>query len=237
MPVAAPADKRFRRAHLKPARKRRVGWRQIWIVGRAIAILGLMAYGGWRGAALVLGAPALEVRRISVRGNERLSTGEVLALVEGLERRNVLTIGLDAWRTRLLSSPWVEDAKLRRVLPGTIDIVIRERKPIGIGRVAGGLYLVDAGGVVVDEYGPNYADLDLPVIYGLASAPADGAPAIDAARALLAARFIMAMQARPDLAGRVSEIDVSDSHDAVVMLEGDTAMLRLGEQEFVERVQ
>jgi cell division protein FtsQ len=237
MPVAAPADKRFRRARVKPARKRRVGLRQVWIVGRAMAVFGLMAYGGWRGASLVLGARALQVTQIAVRGNERLSTGEVLALVEGLEGRNILTIGLDAWRTRLLSSPWVEEAKLRRVLPATIDIVIRERKPIGIGRVAGGLYLVDGGGVIVDEYGPNYADLDLPLISGLATAPSAGAPAIDAARALLAARFITALQARPDLAGRVSEIDVSDVHDAVVILEGDTAMLRLGEQEFVERLQ
>ena len=43
--------------------------------------------------------------------------------------------------------------------------------------------------------------------------------------------------ARPDLADKVSQIDVSDAHDAVVMLEGDTAMLRLGEEEFVERLQ
>jgi cell division protein FtsQ len=237
MPVSAPADKRFRRAHVKPARKRRVGLRQVWIVGRAIAVFGLMAYGGWRGVALVLGAPALAVARIAVHGNERLSTGEVLGLVEGLRSRNILTISLDSWRTRLLSSPWVEDAKLRRVLPATIEIVIRERNPIGIGRVAGGLYLVDGSGVIVDEFGPNYADLDLPVIAGLATVPSDGAPVVDARRASLAARFIQALQARPDLAGRVSEIDVSDVHDAVVILEGETVMLRLGEQEFVERLQ
>ena len=30
---------------------------------------------------------------------------------------------------------------------------------------------------------------------------------------------------------------MSDSRDAVVILEGDTAMLRLGEQDFVERIQ
>ena len=35
----------------------------------------------------------------------------------------------------------------------------------------------------------------------------------------------------------MSQIDVTDAHDAVVMLEGDTAMLRLGEQDFADRIQ
>jgi cell division protein FtsQ len=236
-PVAAPADKRFRRAHVKPAKKRSASLRHAWLAARIVIVFGLMAYGGWRGTSLVLAAPALQISRITVRGNERLATGEVLALVSGLQQRNILTVRLDAWRDRLMSSPWVEDATLRRTLPSTVEIVVRERRPVGIGRVANGLYLVDARGVIVDEYGPNYADLDLPIIDGLASVPKDGAPAVDEAKAFLAARLIMALQARPDLAAKVSQIDVSDAHDAVVILDGDTAMLRLGEDEFVDRLQ
>jgi cell division septal protein FtsQ len=235
--VAAPADKRFRRAQVKPARKRQVNGRYAWIAVRVAVVLGLAAYGGWRGTALLLGAPALQVSRISLRGNERLSSGEVLSLVEGLRGENILTIDLAEWRTQLLASPWVEDAHLRRVLPSRIDIAVRERRPIGIARLAGALYLVDGSGVVIDEFGPNYADLDLPLIDGLAAAPADGASAIDEPRARLAARLIAALETRPDIGQRVSQIDVSDVHDAVVILEGDTAMLRLGEDQFVERIQ
>ena len=236
-PVAAPADKRFRRAHLRPAKKRGSSLRQAWLAVRVVAIFTVMAYGGWRGASLALAAPALQISRITVRGNDRLATGEVLALVAGLQRRNLLTVRLDDWRERLMSSPWVEDATLRRILPGTVEITVRERRPMGIGRVANGLYLVDARGVVVDEYGPNYADLDLPIIDGLGSVPHEGAPVVDDAKAFLAARLIVALQERPELAARVSEIDVSDAHDAVVILDGDTAMLRLGEDDFVERLQ
>jgi cell division protein FtsQ len=235
--VAAPADKRFRRAHVKPARKRRVTFRHAWIAVRVVVVFGLMAYGGWRGTSLVLAAPALQISRVTVRGNERLATGEVLALVAGLRQRNILSVRLDEWRERLMSSPWVEDATLRRVLPSTVEITVRERRPIGIGRVANALYLVDGRGVIVDEYGPNYADFDLPIIDGLASAPRDGSAAVDEWKALLAARLMTALDARPDLAAKVSQIDVSDAHDAVVILEGDTAMLRLGDEDFVERLQ
>ena len=123
------------------------------------------------------------------------------------------------------------------MLPSRVDIFIRERQPIGIGRLSGALYLVDGEGVVIDEFGPGYADLDLPMIDGLAAAPGDDASAIDEARAGLAARVIEALAARPDLAERVSQIDVSDAHDAVVILDGDTVSLRLGEEEFVDRIQ
>jgi cell division protein FtsQ len=211
--------------------------RQALTAARFLCVFAAMAYGGWRLTALVLTTPALQVSRITVRGNERLATGEVLALVAGLRERNILTVRLDQWRARLLSSPWVEDAILRRTLPSTVDVVIRERRPIGISRLTNGLYLVDARGIVIDEYGPNHGDLDLPIIDGLASAPRDDASAMDETRALLAARLIAALQGRPDLGARVSQIDVSDSRDAVVILDGDTAMLRLGDRDFVERLQ
>jgi cell division septal protein FtsQ len=235
--VAAPADKRFRRAQVKPARKRQEKSRPAWLVARLVIVLGLAAYGGWRGTAILLGAPALQVSRISIRGNERLAAGEVLSLVEGLRGANILTVDLAEWQSKVLASPWVEEVSLRRVLPSGVDIQVRERRPIGLARLGGAVYLIDASGVVIDEYGPNYADLDLPMVDGLSAVPDDGASAVDERRARLATRVITALQSNPDVGDLVSQIDVSDAHDAVVILRGDTVMLRLGEDSFVERIQ
>jgi cell division septal protein FtsQ len=235
--VAAPSDKRFRRPPVKPGRKRHVSGRHAWLIFKVVTVLGLALYGGWRGTALVLGAPALQVSRISVRGHEQLSSGEVLALVDGLRGHNILTVNLAELQQRLLASSWVEEAHVRRILPSRVDIRVRERRPIGIGRLADSLYLIDATGVVIDEYGPNYAELDLPIIDGLASRPAEGSSAVDEARARLASRVIAGLASRPDIADRVSQLDVSDPHDAVVILDGDTVMLRLGEEAFADRIQ
>ena len=106
---------------------------------------------------------------------------------------------------------------------------------MGIGRLGTSLYLVDAKGVIVDEYGPAYADIDLPIIDGLAAAP--GGAVIDTARTDFAGRVIAALAPRPELLKRVSQIDVSDLHDAVVILDDDTALLRLGDADFVARLQ
>ena len=45
------------------------------------------------------------------------------------------------------------------------------------------------------------------------------------------------LRQRPDLAGRLSQIDVSDPRDAVVILKGDTALVRIGEDRFADRIQ
>ena len=43
---------------------------------------------------------------------------------------------------------------------------------MGIGRIGDGLYLIDQRGAIIDEFGPNYAEFDLPIIDGLAAGAA-----------------------------------------------------------------
>ena len=235
--VAAATDKRFKRAHVKPSRKRTPASKHIWLAVRGLAIVTVLGYGGYLGVTSIAAAQTLQVGHLAVRGNQRLSTGEVLALVDGLRGQNILAIGINEWQQKLLASPWVENATIRRVLPSTLEIMVHERVPMGIGRIGTSLYLIDAKGVIVDEYGPAYADIDLPIIDGLASAPADGGAAIEIARSEFAGRVIAAFAPRPELFKRVSQIDVSDLHDAVVILDDDTALLRLGDADFVARLQ
>ena len=237
MAVSVPSDRRFRRAHVSPTRKRRwlslaslkAVWRPALIVGIAIVAL-------YRLSTLVLSVEALTITRISVEGNTRLSKGEVLGLLDGLSGRSMVTVELESWRKRLLESPWVADAALRRVLPGTIVVAISEREPVAIGRLGDQLYLLDQHANVVDEYGPNYAEFDLPIIDGLA-AGRPGGLLVDPQRAALAMRVLAAMQARPDLLKRMSQIDVANTRDAAVILKDDSTLIRIGDQRFAERVQ
>ena len=237
MSVATATDKRFRRAHVKPARKRSLASKQAWLAARAAVVCALLIYGGYRGVALVADAQTLQIGHLVVRGHERLSAGEVLALVDGLRGQNILTVRLDEWRQRLLASPWVDRATIRRVLPSTVEITVHERRPMGIGRIGTALYLIDGEGVIVDEYGPAYADIDLPIIDGLGTSPQDGGTLVDPVRAEFAGRVIAALSVRPEIARRVSQIDVANLHDAVVILDGDTALLRIGDTDFVSRLQ
>jgi cell division septal protein FtsQ len=237
MKVKAQTEKNFRRAKGgKPARKRAVQRRFSWRIASYSAIALLLLVAVYRATDLVLHASTLQVQRIVVRGNARLSTGEVQALVSGLRGKNILTVDIARYRDRLLDSVWVGDAALRRVLPSTIEVFISERQPIALCRLAGRLYLMDRSGMLMDEFGPSYAQFDLPIVDGVVRAPSTGQPLVDEGRLALAARVIDSLQADETLADRVSQIDVSNERNAAVLLDDDPTLLYLGDEKFAERL-
>jgi len=241
--VAAPADRRFRRALVKPARKRSYWHAFVRPALQYLAVGALLAYGAYKLSAVAAYAHVLRIDDIQIVGNERLSKDDVLAVLNGMRGESILFADLDAWRRRLLASPWVRDAALHRSLPSTVEVLVSERKPMGIGRIHGEMYLVDSRGVVIDQYGPQYADVDLPIVDGLASSSARGplgsAPEfmIDEARADFAGRVITALKTKPAVGRRLSQVDVSDLHNAAVILSGDPAVIQIGDDQFLPRVQ
>lgn len=237
MSVKAPVEKNFRRARVKPGRRRLL---RAIVAGRHLRRLAaalIVAYASYRAFDLVVTASPLQVGRISVSGNVRLSSAEVQALLDDIRGKSILLANLEEFRARLLRSPWVADVGLRRVLPGTLEVFVSERRPAGLCRLGDDLYLVDRQGVLIDKFGPQYAEFDLPIIDGLVRSPEGSAPTIDPARAELAARVIESLSVRGELARRISQIDVSDVRDAVVLLDGDPALLHVGDDRFLERLQ
>lgn len=234
LPALSPDDKRFRRRQVSQSRKkhRAEPW-VLSIVRRVMPALLLTTLVGLA-AHQVYRSPHFQVQRISVRGNQHLSVGEVRSLLAGLEGQHVLQVDIDEWRVRLLESPWVADARLHRVLPGTIEVAIVERTPLATMRSGDQLFLLDDTGGIIDEYGPQYADIDLPIVDGLER---DGPMSADRRRReLLLSRILSALSARSDMLARISQIDVSDAHDVVVMAQNDEARVHLGDRDFTERL-
>jgi cell division septal protein FtsQ len=186
---------------------------------------------------LLLSAPGLAVDRVLVRGHTRLSAADIERRLTGVRGTNILRVDLEASRARVLESPWVAHAMLWRVLPSTIEVRVVERVPEVLARIGQQLFLMDASGVLLAEFGPSFGALDLPIVDGVAVAPTRGAPArVDPARLAVTRRLLDALEARPDLRARVSQIDATNPHDVVVLLDDDAAYLHLGDDQFVERL-
>lgn len=234
MALQIPPDRRFRRQP-RPVRHARLRSRWWWQLLRSTTVLGALAAGVHQAALYAVAAPVLTVRHVVVDGNRQLSSGEAAALLDGLVGQNLLTADLHAWRERLRASSWVSDAELRRRIPATVEVHIHERTPIGLARTGGDLFLVDASGAIIDEFGPRYADYDLPIIDGLFVAGRQGSAA-DEERGRLVAEMMADVRRRPDVAGRVSQIDISHARDVRVILDGDPTVVRLGDTRFLERI-
>ncbi len=237
MTVHIRPDKRFHRAHLKPDRRRQ-GGSHLKTVFRIIA-LAVMAFGcSYWLFETVRKASFFSIETITVKGNNRLSAGEVVTLVESLNGQNIFLADLDETRRHLRAAGWIEDVRLRRVLPSTVEIMVDEREPVGLGRFGAVLYLIDSDGLVIDEFTPRFRDLDLPIIDGLSVGRNDGDRDIDKRRVALATQLLSDIgRHAPRLSDQLSQVDVADPHDAVVLLTGDPVFIHLGEEQFAERLQ
>jgi cell division protein FtsQ len=250
MRVRAAAEKNFRRTRTRarPARRRRLHALFSWRVVRGVLVIALIAVAGFRAVSLAYHSSLFRISRVRVHGNVRISNGEVQAIVGDLQGTHILTANLARSRAELLESPWLAEVALRRELPSTIDVYVSERRPFGLSRHGDQLYLVARDGTLMDEFGPKYSEFDLPIVDGLfpkqgsrasrtSPRAESSAPKADSARAALASRVVDAIQESQALSKRVSQIDVTDAHDAVVLLDNDPALLHLGEEHFRERLQ
>ncbi|MEO5818955.1 MAG: FtsQ-type POTRA domain-containing protein [Vicinamibacteraceae bacterium] len=246
--VKAPSDKRFKRGRVKTPRKAARRWAGlIRPLAKWSVVVLLVAYATGRVLALVTEAPALRISHIVVQGHRHLTPADVLSRVRMLEGQNIVRADLEVARRRLLGSPWIADATLRRQLPATIEIHIEEREPVALARLArGGLQLVAGDGMVLGPVGAAQAGFDLPIVEGLTALPGRslsgpgvgiGVPArVDTERAGLVGRLVESLREEEGLLALVSEVDVSDVEDAVVLLGDDPARVHLGHEDFARRV-
>jgi len=232
--VSAAADRRFRRS---PAR---LGNRRSWrasLVRVVLFLVGILSVGAaavWTTRAVTY-ASVFRIDRVVVHGNQKLTPGEVRALLDGINDQSIFHVDLEEYRVRLLDSPWVAHAALWRVFPSTVEVRVAERTPLAVARLNRQLYLVDASGVIIDAAGPQYREFDLPVVDGLFTG--DAGVRADPRKIQLVERLLADLSSRDDLLRRVSQVDVTDPRNAIVLLDGEPARLHLGDREFLSRLQ
>ena len=178
------------------------------------------------------GAPELEIDRIFVEGNERLSEGEILELIEVHGATNILTLDLDVTKRKLLRSAWVRDVELKRMLPATLTLQIVERTPVAVAALSE-LYLLAEDGTILDQLPPFYDMEKLVLVRGLRDE--DGVVSAD--RAALAGRMAEALLAHERLALLVSELDVTEGADSTtIRLRESPLALLVSERTMVSRL-
>lgn len=110
-----------------------------------------------------------QARQCHVEGTRRLPPKAVLSLAGIYDGINVLSVNLSAARRRLLAQPWIAEAEIRREIPSTLRIRIREHEPTAVVDI-GKKFLLNTQGEIFKEW--ESADpKGLPTVTGLK--PAD----------------------------------------------------------------
>jgi len=177
----------------------------------------------------------LESPNLEVEGIKYASRGQILRLFDPDMGRSVFLFPLPARRKALLNVRWVRDASVVRIWPNRIQIRIRERQPVAFVKLRAESMerwaLIDNEGVILDP--PLKAAFHLPMLAGIQT---DESPAQRGVRVRRAERLLEDLG---ELAGGVSEADVSDLDDLKVTekLEGRAVTLMLGDHSFAARLQ
>ena len=106
-----------------------------------------------------------EVRKVEVRGIERMDELPVYAIALGQHERAMPSVDLEKLRAELMGLGWVQDARVSRRLPETLVIDIVERKPAAVWQNKGKLALIDGQGKVLQPVDLT-AMPDLPLVVG-----------------------------------------------------------------------
>ena len=164
------------------ARRRRAGLRMVpWFLFIVVLGAGLITLLDVARHQWLYRVPALALKSIEVRRDGALSVEEILATARIRPGMNTLALDLPAIQERLHRHPRVERAELRRALPDSLRIGIRERYPVARVRPASApgtpaldsFYLLDDSGFTLLPFRPGQAPAEvidaeatLPVVVG-----------------------------------------------------------------------
>jgi cell division septal protein FtsQ len=224
-PFPEPDRRYWRRRvnrHVRKARRSRALLRWAGVLAANLAIGVVLVALGASVARHFATSDELVVREIAVDGTSRTTPAAVRGALAPFIGRNLVELSLDEVARSATRDPWVREATVKRILPGTLRVTVTERTPGALALYHGCVYVVDDSGFVMGPVGPDLP-YDLPLLSGL-----DGRRGKDLEAALQGgvALLMRLHEAFPEWTRGISDVDFSRSDRVLVnRLEGGPQIL------------
>jgi cell division protein FtsQ len=172
---------------------------------------------------------------IEIIGTHNVPHTQVMEVLGGDIGRNIFFIPLTERKAQLEKIPWVESASVMRFVPNRLQVEIHERTPIAFARLGSRIWLIDAGGTLMELPGAGKQKYSFPVIVGMNP----GEPlSTRAARMRIYNQLLRELDSDgAHYSQDLSEVDISDQDD-VKVLTNDSAgavLVHLGSSDFLSR--
>ena len=175
---------------------------------------------------------------LRIEGAEFTARGRIMGAFAGDYGRSLYLMPLAERRRALLAIDWVRDATVSRLWPDRVLVKIVERKPVAFVQLPedrgshsmSEVALIDAEGVILAQ--PPRARFTLPVLSGIRRQQPQPQRR---QRVTVAMRLVGELG---EMAGQLSEIDVSDPENVKIIqpAEGRMVLLMLGNRNFLTRL-
>ncbi|ACX52654.1 Polypeptide-transport-associated domain protein FtsQ-type [Ammonifex degensii KC4] len=195
------------------ARKRRYGW---W---ERISLLLLLLLGIY----LLLNSSLFSIKEVRVAGNKKVATKEILEAAHLRQGENIFKVNLEEVAQRVATLPQIAEAQVKRLLPHTVLIEVKERELVALLPGKDGFYGVDLTGHCLGRYS---VDLPFPVLTGVGEAPPPGKQISDAGFFLL--KGLLAALKQAGLLEKIGEIHLNISDRTIEAYTTEGVKIYLG---------
>jgi cell division protein FtsQ len=164
------------------------------------------------------GDAGFRLRTVHVRGASAMATPDIVKAAAIYRDEPLLGLDLDQLRQRVEAVGWIKEARIVRLLPDTLMIVVKERRQLAVWQNNGRSVVIDDNGQPIPEADPAHF-ATLPLVVG-------------AGGALHAAEILPVLAQRPKLMARMEAlVRVDDRRWDLRLKDGSLIQLPAVEEE------
>ncbi|HOV90696.1 MAG TPA: FtsQ-type POTRA domain-containing protein [Syntrophorhabdaceae bacterium] len=106
-------------------------------------------------------SPLFVIKNVKLKGLNQLQDSEVMGRVSPFVKDSIFNIDVSKIKEAIISHPFVEDVRIKRIFPFSVVIDVQEKKPFA-------LWVDNQGNIkVLDGYGEPYRDLAKGTVKGM----------------------------------------------------------------------
>ena len=204
-------------------------------VGVGLFSVALVITGSFFLVQLLMASDQFRIDTIRVEGNQRLCEQTLIALSDVRPGMSTFRLDVDLIGRKIAENPWIKEARIKRIFPRQVRIMVVEREPIAIVNL-GYLYYLDADAVVFKVLDAS-DNLDFPMITGFDRTRLELARQEDRDALQQVVGLIMDLQQRQQFGlDKVSEVHKEPGGGLSVYTAENAVRIRLGYENYGKKL-
>ena len=175
-------------------------------------------------------SPLFNILEIKVVGNQKITSEKIINMSGIIINENAFKIDTKQAIINILQEPYIEKVEIKRVLPSTIEIQVKERQATFMLEFANGYVYINNQGYMLEI---SEEKLEIPIITGYITPVENIVPGnrlqTDDLKKMKAVLKIMETARSNEIEKMITKIDISNDRNYTLILEGEGKTAYLGD--------
>lgn len=221
---SAPKKKKYKNKQEEERAKKKK--KRILKLVKWLTILGILA-----GTVIFfLLSPLFNILEIKVVGNQKIASEKIINMSGIVVNENAFKIDIKQAIANILQEPYIEKVEIKRVLPSTIEIQVKERQATFMLEFANGYVYINNQGYMLESAEEK---LEIPIITGYVTPVENIVPGnrlqTEDLKKMETVLKIMETAKSNEIEKMITKIDISDEKNYTLILEGEGKTAYLGD--------